>query len=215
MKLSGTITKIEEQKRRRNRVSIFIDDEFAFGLHLSVLAKVNLRKGQTLTEADSRKVLFDEEKRFTREKAFALLAARSLSESELSRKLRDKGFEGVLVSEVVAEFKASGYIDDGAYAMSYARNRLKIHPMGERLLRRELLQKGIEEELIDKTISEVFSEFRESKLARELVSKRASRYINLSDQKRRKRLYDLLLRRGFDWEVAREALEQMSKRSSD
>jgi regulatory protein len=214
VKLAGVITRIGEQRRRKDRVSIFIDGEFAFGLHLSVLAKLNLRKGQRLTKAESRRILFQEEMGVAREKAFAMLAARALSEAELQGKLLGKGFEEIVVSGIADELKASGYIDDASYAASYARNRLKKHPIGARLLRQELWQKGIDETLIDKTISEVFSDFKEEDLAREVIDKRASRYHKLSEPKRRKRLYDLLLRRGFDWEIARETLEQVNKPES-
>ena len=52
------ITALEVQKRNKERVNVYLDDEFAFGLNMMEAAK--LRKGQTLT-AEEIKVLTDED----------------------------------------------------------------------------------------------------------------------------------------------------------
>lgn len=203
-----TITKIETQKKNRTRLSIYLNDEFAFGLNAGVVAKFNLRKGATLSKDKIENILFEEEKKRIKEGAYRILAGRAHSEKELKDKLLQKGFDESLSARVVADLKEAKYIDDQAFALAFARSRILNKPMGEKLLRRELWQKGLKEELIDKAIAAAYSKETQEELAVKLVEKRKSHYQNLEESKRKKRLYDFLLRRGFDWEVAKKAIAE-------
>ena len=49
MSKTRAVTSITRQKGRQNRVSIFLDDKYGFGLSLDVVHKFNIHKGQQLT----------------------------------------------------------------------------------------------------------------------------------------------------------------------
>jgi regulatory protein len=86
------ITAIEPQKHRKDRVSIFIDGEFALGLSLDALATLNLKKGDSLTAEQLAQwrnmAIYDEAKTA----AFTMLTRRIHSEKEVRDKLRKKNF---------------------------------------------------------------------------------------------------------------------------
>lgn len=208
MKSSGKITKIAAQKKSKNRLSIFLDDAFAFGLDVSVVAKFNLKKGDVLTQDEIANILLNEESKRIKENAFRYLAGRAHSEQELRTKLKQKGFEKALVEEVISELKQAKFIDDVEFAFSYARKRMMHKPMGEKLLRQELWQKGIDEKIIDRVVREIYSEKTQDEVALNLMEKRKSRYKDLDEKEQKKRLYNFLLRRGFDWEVVNEVMEK-------
>lgn len=205
------ITRIETQKRKRNRYSVFLDEEFAFGLDAAVVTKFNLSVGDRLSEEKIADLLHEEEKRRIKEKAYRYLAGRAHSEKELRDKLLRKGFEETQVDGVMAELKEVGYLDDARFACTFAQSRLRNKPMGAFLLRRELQQKGVAGPLIDEAIKDAYAGVDEEELAADLVRRRASRYRDLEQDKRKKRLYDFLRRRGFRWDVVRRVIERNVK----
>lgn len=201
-----TITKIEAQKKQKNRVSVFLEGEFAFGLDLATLAKFNLKKGDGLDEQVIAEIQSSAEKSQIRECAFRYLAGRPHSEFELSKKLQLKGFAEPQVKNVLDELRKAQFIDDGEFAVSYARSRLLTRPIGRHLLRQELKQKGVRNAEIEKAITTAFAEVSERDLASRLLERRKSRYRDLPPEQQKKRLHDFLLRRGFDWEVINETM---------
>lgn len=205
---SAKITKIEIQKKNKNRLSIFLDDEFAFGLDNEVVVQFGLKEGDELSREKIKILLLKEEKKSAKEKAFRYLAGRAHSEKELRIKLLRKGFPKAIVDEVISDLKAQKFIDDEMFALSYVRSRLVNKPVGEILLRHELWQKGIHEEIIEKAVQEAYAEKNQLEIARELMEKRRAHYKNLEEKKRKKRLGDFLLRRGFTWDLVKEVIDE-------
>ena len=74
------VTKIERQKRHPQRVNIFLDDEFAFGIHDAVLVKAGIAKGDRLSEDDIARLQSLQETKLAMERALRLLSHRRRSE---------------------------------------------------------------------------------------------------------------------------------------
>ncbi|GAI61233.1 unnamed protein product, partial [marine sediment metagenome] len=55
------ITKIERQKKRQNRVSIFLDDIFFCGISQDLLLKLNLFEGKEVDEEMMGKLIEEKE----------------------------------------------------------------------------------------------------------------------------------------------------------
>ncbi len=200
------ITQIEVQKGRRSRVSIFLDDEFAFGLDLQVAIAFNLKKGDVLSSARVNEVLKQEEKSRVKTSAFRYLGRRAHSESELRTKLDRKGYDSAIITKVIEELTKAGYLDDLEFARSFARSRLLSKPMGARRMRSELWQRGVAEQIIDTVVAEAYRERPERELVEALLAKRGAKHLGLDEKVRMKRLHDFLLRRGFGWDVVSEVL---------
>jgi len=205
---AGVITRIEAQKKRKNRLSIFLDEEFAFGLDIAVLARFNLKKGDTLAADRVEEILQAEETRRVRENAFRYLARRAHSEKELRDKLLRKQYAEDVVCRVLEEMKAEGFVDDLDFARAFAGHRLSVKPVGARRLRSELWQKGVADKIVDQVVQEAYAEMNEEHYARLLLMRQRGRYKDLDELQRKKRLQDLLLRRGFGWETIHTVMEE-------
>ncbi len=206
--MSKTITQIAVQQRRKNRCSIFLDDEFAFGLDQEVVLQFGLKKGDLLTEQQIHDILFVEERKRAKDRALRFLSYRDRSEKEIRTKLQQVGYEAGIIDWVIGELKRLKFLDDQRFAQSYAQTQMITRPVGEFFLRRELKHKGLEEPLIEQTIHQVYQEKDQSAVALELAAQRKKRYGNLDEIKAKKRVSDFLLRRGFDWEVVAEVMER-------
>ena len=98
---AGTITRVAQQKRDPERVSVFIDDEFAFGLTLDLAAREGLKKGMSLS-IEAQQALLNEEKDF-RARAVALnyVGYQARTVEEVRRKLRKKGYSADIIDDVI------------------------------------------------------------------------------------------------------------------
>lgn len=201
------ITQIEQQKRHEDRVNIYLDGAFAFGLEKEVVLRHNLREGNELTESLIDEVLLSEERTRAKEKALSFLSYRARSVEELKKRLKDRGFSERTVNRVIDDFLRVGLLNDKEFALSFVHSKMVQKPMGKRLLKQELLLKGIQEEIAESAVEEVYGVRSEVEVARELIQRRIQRYQGDNDKKLRKKLVDFLFRRGFNWEVISEVLE--------
>jgi regulatory protein len=93
------------------------------------------------------------------------------TESELRRSMQSRAELGesgeAAVRLVIARLKEHGYLDDRAFAETYARLRQENDKLGARRVRQALQQKGINRELINETVDARYGDTNEERLARE------------------------------------------------
>lgn len=199
----ATITALQQQQRNRERVSVFLDEQFAFGLPAIVAAA--LRVGQALT-ADE---IDDLQTRATRETAKQLainyLAQRPRSSREIARYLHDKAFEQDVIDDVVARLTELALIDDAAFARYWVEQRESFKPRGRTALSYELRQKGVPRDIIEAAVDDV----DEIDSARQAAAARADRLAHLPQEQFYARLGGFLQRRGFGYSVVRQVLDEL------
>ncbi len=212
----GTITSIESQKKDRDRISVFIDGEFAFGLHAEILISERLNKGRTLSETEIAELL-DEDAYFrAREKAYHLLSYRQRSSSELSERLLRKGIPRHTVNRVIDRLSELQMIDDESFARNFAAARLRSKGYGPVRVRGELIRKGISRDIIESTLDEAYENASLDELALAAATRILHRLIKEPDPgKRRKKLTSYLTRRGFSFDQMGKALAKMDAMASE
>lgn len=201
------ITDIKPQEKRKDRFSIFLDGEFAFGLHQDVLLKSGIAKGDRLTEKQIESILQLEGRRAAKEKAYRLLAVHPRSQKELTDRLKQAGFEQTDIDWVMRDLIRLKLINDAEFAIMFAKNRMITKPCGRFLLQQELRLKGILDADIDIAIQEAYSEMSEEQVARQAAIKNKKKQIRLDKEKAQKRVSDFLKRRGFGWEIVKDVME--------
>lgn len=203
------ITRIETQKRKKSRRSVYLDGEFAFGLDQELVIKFGLHEGDLIDESELFPIIQAEEKKSAKDTAIRFLSYRARSEKEVRDKLLGKGFSEDAVASVLAELKAAGLVDDVHFAMAFVHDKMILRPMGPLLIRQELKKHGLSDSLIELAVEEAFRETTPAEVALEMAQKKLGQSKSLDWLKAKKRLADFLYRRGFDWEVTREVLEQL------
>jgi regulatory protein len=201
--MAGTITGLVVQKKNKERVNVYIDGEFAFGL--AMIEAIKLRKGQTLSaEAIARlKALDDVE--VAHERALNFLSYRPRSADEVRRNLRQKDVSDTVIEQVMERLERTGLVNDEAFARYWVENREQFKPKSERGLRFELRQKGVSDEAIEAALGEV----NEEESAYRAASERARRLPHTDKQVFAKRLGDYLARRGFSYDVVRDVVDRL------
>ena len=197
------ISKIQPQKKNKNRCSIFIDGDFKFGLFNDIIIKHDLKEGDEISEEEINTILLQEEKDKIRNRAFKILNFRERSVQELTKKLIDIGFDESLVDKVIQDFIEDKTLDDERFARAFVHDYTKLKLKGNRFIIQELTKKGIDRESINLLI-----EKRDEKvLIKQVIQKKLSRY-NMSNAKDRQRVIRQLLNRGFSPDAVYDVINE-------
>ena len=141
--------------------------------------------------------------------ALRFLSLRPRSEKEIKDYLQKKKYTQDVKDQVLSYLHEHRLIDDEEFARWFVDQRTRVKPEGERLIRLELRQKGIANEVVNKVFqSEEVQSTDQVAIAKTIIEKRLPRYKHLPKQELYKKLGDLLARRGFDWETIRTAIER-------
>ena len=200
--MAGTVTALKIQKHNKERVNVFVDDEFA--LAVTILVATTLKKGQHLSDVEIEHLKQGDERDKAYDRAVHFLGFRPRSQSEVERYLRDKGYDAPIIDDTIRHLIDKQYVNDEAFATFWLENREQFKPRGARALRYELRQKGLADNVIDNALQDL----EESELAWDAVQSKLRRWQNLSEEQFRKKLLGFLSRRGFNYDTIRDTLER-------
>jgi regulatory protein len=201
--MSGIITRLVYQKRNKNRVSIFIDDNYAFSL--SEILASSLQLGQSLNDDEIAHLRALDHRQSAMDKALRLLARRPRSRYEIDNALKQAGYADEIRESVIARLFEMDYLDDLEFARWWVDNRSEFNPRSIRALRQELYQKGVS----DAVISETLAPLNDESLAIAAGRQRAYRWQHLSRTAFDKKMFERLQRRGFSYSSARFAVDYL------
>src|SRR5215207_9499769 len=136
-----TITLLERQKNNPERVNVYLDGEFAFGLN--EMDAVTLRKGQQLSESEIDELRQKDTVVKAVDYAANLLSYRPRSTQEIRERLLKHSFNDVVADAAIEKLQRLGYLDDRAFARFWIEDRNRFKPLGRRALSFELRNKGI------------------------------------------------------------------------
>jgi len=148
--------------------------------------------------------------------ALRLLGFRRRTEKELIERLAGKGYDSELRDRVLARLKEWGYIDDRSYVEGYVRSKVK--PSGKHLLKRELLRKGVDKEVVERGLEKNYTREQELQAAEELAVKlwhqAGERNTGLEQtkemhQKNWQKTANRLLARGFSYDIVKVVLRKV------
>lgn len=197
------VTALLAQRRRGDRVNVYLDGEYAFGLRDRVAAR--LRSGQSLSEEEIEGLLEEDTLEEAYDKVLGFLSYRPRSSAEIRRYLRKKKTPPRAIEKVVERLGEAGLLDDLSFARFWVENREKFRPRGARMLRYELRGKGVEEAVI----AQALADLNEKESALRAAQKVFPRYSKLERREFRRRLGSYLARRGFAYPVIGEVLDQL------
>jgi regulatory protein len=199
----GTITALTVQKRNSERVNVFLDGQFGFGLSSAVAG--NLHIGQTLTAEKIDQLQQLDKVEIAKQAAYRLISYRPRTVAEIKKRLRSKGYAEAVIEQVVDKLRSIDLLDDEAFGRYWIEQRETFKPRSRFALRQELREKGVPERVIERLLSELDEEAS----ARRAASKRLQRWENLPREEFLRKMSGHLRRRGFDFDVIRQITDEM------
>ena len=197
------ITAITVQKKNPDRVNIYLDGEFAFGV--ARITAAWLKNGDLLSEEKIARLLAEDEREWAYQQSLLYLSYRARSEKEIRQNLRKHEVSVDVIEETLERLRKAGLANDNELAQTWVENRSTFRPRSKRALSIELRQKGLDNETIQASLSNV----DEEALAYQAGSKRAPRFKDLEWSEFRKKLSEFLARRGFSYSVTSPVVSRL------
>lgn len=201
------ITSIKPQKRKNDRVSIFIDDEFSFGISQETSYKLGLAVGMEISDEFINDVLMEEEKKKILDTALNFLSYRARSEKELYTRLNKNDYPHNLILETISYCKEYGYLNDKEFAASFIRDKTNLNKYGPKKIRYELYKKGVSQNIIDEVL--ISDKDTEYDMALELALKRIKRYKGEDRNAIYRKLGGFLQRKGYSPDIVYKILGEI------
>ncbi len=142
-----------------------------------------------------------------RDYALRLIEFRDRTEKELRDKLKEKGYEENSIEDEIEFLKNYGYINDKRFAEHFTHDAVNLKKWGKIRIRMELTRKGVDREIIDNTIEDVFSEMEDNLVLSQMQTRFKS--SDFSNIKERTRIFNFFMRRGFSTEEIKGAMNKM------
>ena len=184
------------QKRSRDRVSLYIEGQFAMGLPAIEAAK--LKVDQVLDARDIEQLLALDTQQRAFDGAVRFLSYRPRSIAEVQRYLQRKAVvDETRSAAIIDRLIQRRYLDDREFTRWWIENRTEFNPRGSHALRQELRQKGVASDIIEEALEK--SAIDESGAVESLARRRACRLLGEEKPAFKRKLSGYLLRRGFSY----------------
>jgi regulatory protein len=203
------ITQITPQKRKKDRVNIFIDDKFAFSLNLELLVKYHLKVDASIDDNQVQLIIKENDLLYWWERIINFLSFRPRSKKEITNYFKKKEVGDETQKILMSKLIERKYINDSEFVAWFVRQRQEFKPKGQKLLKLELMQKGIEKSTIDEYFSSA-SPIDETEQAFVIVQKKIQHWKNLDDFSLKQKIQGYLGRRGYNWETISAVLKRLN-----
>lgn len=191
------ITEITSQKKG-DRLNIFLDGQFAFGVEYTTAVKFGLKKGATLSDADIDAINEEEGNVAAFNRGLKYAVKKTVSQKQMHEYLIKNGYSPEASSAALAKLKSYGYVDDAAYARAYVATYSAVR--GARRIELELKNAGVS--------SEIISEALEATDGSESCLKCMEKYMRTHKNADRQKLFNYLVYRGFEYDDINEAISR-------
>lgn len=194
--MSNIITKIEAQKRNKDRVNIYIDEEFAFACSSELVYYYNFKKGKPANEKELEDVIKEDDYIKCKSSALKYIEKSLKTEKQVMDKLFSKEYGEETVSRVIIFLKEYGFVDDYRYCDMYIREKLNNY--GRNKIKYSLLNKGVKESIVNLKINSI-EENKEKEISYRLAEKKYKTIISREKNKLKvyHKIWEYLMSRGY------------------
>lgn len=200
----ATITSIKPQKKG-NRVNIYLDGKFSFGLDLENYMKLGLKIDQELDESEVAEIVKKGEFQKTSDKLLNFAMLRPRSKREITQWLRRKKVNETIHEDLFNRLKRLELLDDEKFAKWWVEQRLTFRKKSKKEIQFELRVKGISSEIIKNVLDEVVID--EEKIAKELIKQKKYKWERFEKKIREQKMKEYLMRKGFGWNIVSKVVK--------
>jgi regulatory protein len=196
------ITKISQQVKNPERVSIFLDGKYSFSLTLDQLLDEKLKKDDELDAERVKELIKLSDEGKIRARALEWLMGRPHATREFRDYMYRKKADKDLTEKLIEEFTDKKYLNDENFARWFTELRLRKNK-SVRAIKSELASKGVSPDTIQSVVTELETDEGEKEALIKLVNKLSTRPRYIADPKK---LIANLISKGFKYSDIKEVL---------
>ena len=191
------ITKIEVQKNNKQKVNIYLDNEYYARMYLDTCVKYGLKSGVQIDTNKLDEIIKESEKNMALNLAVGYVSKALKTQKQVSDYLKKKEFNSDIIEYVLTKMIEYKYIDDEEYLNTYIRTYSAKFGINKLIF--NLKSKGISKKLIDNYIQENEGKVDSFDTCLELAKKK-TKDMDLNDIKNVQKVSRFLASRGFDFD---------------
>lgn len=204
------ITSLEVQKNDSNRISVFGNEKFLFGVSINASNNLGLHVGQIIDREYISKIESKAHYDSIRTWLLILLGKKPYSRFQLAKKCKNDGYPTAVYNRILDELESRGWLDDEAFARAYANDKFRFQKWGPQKIRLHLLQKGVSESLSKTVISGLIDDSDQVEMIKVLIEKKKNHFLREPDLvKRKKKAINYLLGKGYDQNIVFSSYEKL------
>ncbi len=197
------ITKLEVQKNDKNRVNLYVDDEFYSGIPAELVYLEHLKTGLEIDEKDLKKIIFENEKSKAMSRVTKYIGSSLKTQKQIREYLRKKEYSSETIEYVLSKLIEYDYIDDQKYAQAYVLTYGKKY--GKLKLKSQLKVKGVSEEIIESVLEDNKVDSIESVASKYLKNKVLTPEVS-------QKLFRFLYSRGYEFDEINSYINKIKSR---
>ena len=205
------ITKIEIGKRNKERVNIYIDDEFAFSLSAEIVYKENLAPKKVIDIEKLTRLAREDEFMKCKNSALKIVERSYKTEKEIYNKLIAKEYSKESINRAIEFLREYNLINDENYVKMYVKDKLKSQ--GRNKIKYNLKRKGIPDELINEELSKI--DYDDSKDGAIILAQKKYNELQRRESDKYKlsqKLYRFLISKGYNYDLASDVMKEVVKK---
>jgi regulatory protein len=173
---------------------------------LDLIMKYQLKKDMLFEESIKEKIIQEQRIINVKQAAYNFACYKQRTRKQVITKLKEKNFESSEISIAIDFLDEFKLLNDEKYAQLFAKEYINRKKCGEKKVYMELLKRGIEKQLAEKTINDIFPQDDKFDLALTNAKKKINMIKSKPLEKQKQLLISHLQRNGFDWDIIKKVL---------
>ena len=202
-----TITKIEAQKKDDKRSSVFINDQFDFGVTTKSIERYGLKEGMILNEEEYENLLRRIQLDKAKYCALEYLSRNQKTEKQIREQLLKHEYNERIIEEVVTFLKTYHYIDDMEFAKRYIESKAVYGRKSSRYIQSQLYLKGISQV----NPMEVWHSLEEVEQENIIYFLDKYHYKKQLDYNQKRKIINRILNKGFSYEMIKKCIDKLDE----
>ncbi|ASF38554.1 MULTISPECIES: recombination regulator RecX [Halobacillus] len=212
------LTKITTQKKNKGRYNIFLDygqgEAYGFSVSEDILIQYHLQKNMELDESTIQAMIQTDTIHKSYTLAINYLSYRMRSEKEIRDYLDEKEVDEEHIDEIVSRLYKEKLLDDQEFANSLVRTRVLTSSKGPLLVKKELIEKGVQASQADAALEHYPFDDQYSK-AMKFAEKKLKSDKKKSARQQIQNVQQTLMQKGFSGDVVKEVLSDLPEEESE
>lgn len=189
-----------------NSYKVYLENDEEHDLSIEQIVKYKIKENTEIDYDKFKEILFEDNKREAFNKALDIISFKDNTTYEIRNKLYKKGYDDIIISDVLEKLKEYNFIDDNKYAQSYVNSCLTYKKYGKNKIIYMLKQKGISSSIISNLN---FNNDLEFETAKNVFYKKLSSLDKYDNNKKKEKLYRHLSSKGYSSEVIMKLLKDL------
>jgi len=206
--MANIITAIEAQKKNKDRVNIYINDEFAFACSTELVYYNGLKKAMEVQIDKLKEIIKEDNYIKGKNKALKYIEKSIKTETQIREMLIKKEYEEEVIDRVLDFLRNYDFVNDERYVKAFI--KAKIKESGKNKIKFNLMKKGISQELIKDSLSAINSE-EELLVATRLAQKKADTLCKNEKDKQKilQKINVFLINKGYSYSIINEVIPKI------